>query len=273
MANANLRNFGLENRANTFAVNRAAALNNRFVGFNRSAVNPFAFSNFPAANAAAYENRVADRAFGANNRFANNFALMNGSYPYGYGYGGYGYNPFGWGYNPLGYGYNPYGYGYGYYPNAGSYYSYGYNPYSYYPTIGGGYGGGGYGGDSYGTASYSPAPSSDLGSMSGAKGPQPLTAFGIPSEKGTVRWPLALRLMPAPLKRELLDKAESQLQIAARQAVSGRPNPLILREAGRSVEQLQQWLRAQRANLAEGTYADAEAFLRNLDQALESMGS
>ena len=148
-------------------------------------------------------------------------------------------------------------------PYGGSGYS---NPYLYTPTPP-------YG--SYPPAYNTPAvppfnPPMPQGNA-GPKQPSVLAAYNVPTENGAVQWPLAFRLMSPDQNRELLAPLEAQLQVAAIQAVGGKANPAVLREATTQVEALRQWLDEQRVNLAEGTYNDANAFLGVLDAALKTM--
>ena len=192
-------------------------------------------------------------------------------------------------------------YPYQYYPwsayNSGLYGSY--QPYYSQPYSSGSYGGGygysspysygsyGYS-DPYSSGSYASSPASSSASYAGAtaagstpayapkeapaKKANNLAAFGIPSEDGKVLWPLALRLMAPEQKRTLLDDLDSLLQAATTQAAAGnKANPVIVKEALRSVDTLQQWLRKNRDTMAEGTYNEGTAFLRKLDRTLDAM--
>ncbi len=100
-----------------------------------------------------------------------------------------------------------------------------------------------------------------------------LAALGVPNDNGAVDWPLALRLMPAEQKRELLEPLEAQLQIAGKQATEGTANPVVVREARDHVESVGRWLRAHRSDMADGSYRDAEGFLSKLDKTLKTLAS
>jgi hypothetical protein len=100
-----------------------------------------------------------------------------------------------------------------------------------------------------------------------------LAAFGIPTEAGQVQWPLALRLMPPDTKRELLDKLESQMKVAATQALASTASPVILRETKQTIDSTKAWLRDRRTNMSESTYLDGMDFLRRLEAALRKMDS
>jgi len=169
--------------------------------------------------------------------------------------------------------YNPYLYG------AYGYGGYGYaNPYL-------GYGASNYGlASSYGSGTSNPyvgaannantqVAATNNASTSQPKSTDALKAFGIPVEFGEVKWPLALRLMPPDVKRDLLDKLESQMKIAANQAVSGNASQVVLRETKSTIDNVRGWLRGRRANMAEPTYQDGDAFLRQLEDSLRRMDS
>jgi len=230
----------------------------------------FGTTNFALANSALAHNQAAAAgAWRENNHFVRNFEIRNGYYPYGL------YNP---------YVYYPYRhYPYGYYPTYPGYpttpntygsapdyssYSTGASPFSYGLI------------NPYATPDSGPTgqPAASYPAPAEAKAPlanpgQPLTAFGIPNDKGAVNWPLAFRLLLPEQKRDMLQKAEAQLQIVSTQAVVGNSNPLLLREASRSVGELRQWLRDHRVNMTEINFRDGEDFLRKLDQALTAMAS
>jgi hypothetical protein len=179
--------------------------------------------------------------------------------------------------------YNPYGIGNPYFPtpyNA----TYNNNPYygSYYPpynAYGQGYG------SNYGSGANVYASNQVGGAAANnnipafnpqadqAKQPTALGAFGVPSDNGNVKWPLAFRLMSPDQRREMLEPMESQLRVAATQAASGKANPKIADEARVSVAKLRQWLRGRRPDLAEGTFMEADRFLRRIDDALDAIKS
>jgi hypothetical protein len=96
-------------------------------------------------------------------------------------------------------------------------------------------------------------------------------AYGVPSENGHIKWPLAFRLLPAEQKQNLLDRLEGQLVLAATQASSGALNASSLSEATRSVARLSAWLTAHRTDMAEATYRDGLDFVRTLDEALAAL--
>jgi ribosomal protein L29 len=147
------------------------------------------------------------------------------------------------------------------------------NPYMTNPYIGGGNYGSSYG--NYGppgayqnpqasVSNYNNAPaSSNVPAYSPAQQPQ--------SDNGGIAWPLAFRLMSPEKRRELREPAETQLAAAVAQAAAGQVNPQLVDEARLSVARLRQWLRSRRADLAEGTYADAVRFLQRADDALDGM--
>jgi len=209
----------------------------------------------PAAFVSPFANTFANQS--AYNRTLRHFEReqnwASGFNPYllgGYGYGGYGYgNPYG------GYGAPYYGGGYG----AG--YGYGAsNPYAGAP------------------ANANPQPVVQVAGNSGASPAQAkpadaLKAFGIPVEFGEVKWPLALRLMPPDAKQDLLDKLESQMKLAANQAVSGNASQTLLRETKSTIDSVKWWLRGRRSNISESTYQDGDAFLRQLEESLRRMDS
>jgi hypothetical protein len=165
----------------------------------------------------------------------------------GYGYGGYGYGGYGYG--------NPYAaYGVPYY---GSSASYGAGA----PTV------------AAANNTYTPVAASSTASTPQAKATDALKAFGIPVEFGEVKWPLALRLMPPDTKRDLLDKLESQMKIAANQAINGNASQTLLRETKNTIDSVKWWLRGRRSNMSENTYQDGDGFLRQLEESLRRMDS
>jgi hypothetical protein len=176
-------------------------------------------------------------------------------------------------------GYNPYLYG------AYGYGGYGYgNPYGAYgvPYSGAGYGAGyGYGSGAPYVAGASDANAQPVAQVAANNSASPaqsrasdgLKAFGIPVEFGEVKWPLALRLMPPDAKRDLLDKLESQVKLAANQALNGNASQTLLRETKSTLDSVKWWLRGQRSNISENTYDDGDAFLRQLEDSLRRMDS
>jgi hypothetical protein len=155
---------------------------------------------------------------------------------------------------------SPYGY-YGYSnpyvaaPYAGGYPSYG----AYASTPSGAYGN--YG--NYGAApSYAAQPQV---AGAGAQAKQP--SYAIPTDE----LPLAFRLMSPTKKQELLDPLETQLQNLKTQADNDKVSARTVRDAKDSVDNLRAWLRSRRTDLAEGTYDEANNFLRRLDRALSNM--
>jgi len=176
------------------------------------------------------------------------------------------------------------------YANGGNFWNpyfyggYGYpNPYAAYGSYGAGAGYGGYGaGSGYGAgapsaagANSAPAQPAGTDNVYTAQPRQPsaLSAFGIPVEFGAVKWPLAMRLMPPDVKRDLLDKLESQMKVVASQAVSGNASQPLLRETKSTIDNVRGWLRGRRSNMAESTYQDGDTFLRNLEDSLRRMDS
>jgi hypothetical protein len=164
------------------------------------------------------------------------------------------------------------------------------NPYGSFGSYGNANPSSGYGSSSYGSASGSgyqsspPYPSAAnsasapvaTNSYAGTARTSPsdaLKAFGIPVEFGEVRWPLALRTMPSDARRELLDKLEAQMTIAASQAINGNTSLVLLRETKNTIESVKWWLRGRRATMPENTYQDGDAFLRQLEESLRRMES
>jgi len=183
-----------------------------------------------------------------------------------------------------------------------------FNPYSYattpygggggygggYPYSGGGYGGGGsdtdnftinsnLGSPSSGYANAAPAAgNNNNGNNNGVNAPaanapkgggqiDPLAAFGIPSDNGSVQLPLAFRALATDKQRETVKKLTAQLEILATQGVIGKANPFLAKEALSNVEQLRTWLRGREGEMAAGTYRDADVFLRKVEDALATL--
>jgi hypothetical protein len=157
-----------------------------------------------------------------------------------------------------------------------------YMPVSYpsaIPYAGAGYGNGGYGGG-YGNSYYpsggygQQAPQNNIvaappaAPVAAPQQPTALDAFGLPTEKGALAWPLAFKLMPPEERRALLQPAESSVNAALNQAAAGKVAPAILEEARSNVGRLRSWLRERRLDLAEGTYEDASRFLRKIEDVL-----
>jgi hypothetical protein len=170
-------------------------------------------------------------------------------------------NPY---FNPyLNTGYNPYTAGYG----SSGYGSSGYSaPYM------------SYGGSSYAspTAGASNAPANNIPAYtptSTKTKPSVLAAYGIPTENDHVAWPLAFRLMSPDQKRDVLEPLESELLVAATQAVGDRANPSVLWQAKQSVEEARTWLLGHRNDMAAGTYRDGDRFLGTIERALKTMGA
>jgi hypothetical protein len=97
-----------------------------------------------------------------------------------------------------------------------------------------------------------------------------LGAYGIPTEDGHVKWPLAFRLLPPEKKSELTDTLENQL-IAMAGGSSGSSNATVLGGAKQSVQRLSAWLEEHKINLAETTYQDGRDFLRRVDATLKTL--
>jgi hypothetical protein len=178
--------------------------------------------------------------------------------------------------------YNPYGFATSYYnPYANPYLNTAVNPYTpafIPPAYSYANYSAGYAAPYVAPVNYAPARNNANSSIpaytpnNGQARQQPaLTAYGIPNEDGAVRWPLAFRLLSPEKKRELLDPLEGELRVAATQAVNGNPNPNILRQAKENLDTLYRWLHSHRLDLAEGSYRDADNFLRQIDGALKTM--
>jgi hypothetical protein len=91
-----------------------------------------------------------------------------------------------------------------------------------------------------------------------------LKASGVPNQNGKVAWPLAFRLLRADSRTEQL---EAQLQLAGEQVIAGGANPELLDELRLNIEDLRQFLLAdkeRRFSLPLASYEDAERFLQKL---------
>ena len=175
--------------------------------------------------------------------------------------------------------FNPSG-SYGWYGSSGSSGyaspSSGYGNSSYGPSSGYGMGSGYQGGAPYAGAANSTSnqvTAYGAGSTSQTKPSEMLRAFGVPVEFGQVQWPLALRTMPPDTKRDLLDKLETQMRIAASQAINGNASQVVLRETKNTIDSAKWWLRGRRSTMPESTYQDGDAFLRQMEDALRRMES
>jgi hypothetical protein len=97
-----------------------------------------------------------------------------------------------------------------------------------------------------------------------------LDAIGVPNDKGTVLYPLGLRvLQPQAENLELLDRIETLVQVTASQQKNGQVNANLLQEANTAVERLQQLLRNRQHNMMPDTYAQAEQFVDTLRHGLK----
>jgi hypothetical protein len=97
-----------------------------------------------------------------------------------------------------------------------------------------------------------------------------LTAIGLPNDKGTLFYPLGLRvLQPQTENMELLDRIETLLKATASQEVSGKVNANLLQEASGAVDRLQQLLQKRQYNMMPDTYAQAGQYLDKLRHALK----
>jgi hypothetical protein len=148
------------------------------------------------------------------------------------------------------------------------------NPYSYAST--GAYGSNPYVPYSmpYQPTSASAAPSSFTGAVSSAavaSAQSAPAAYGIPIEKGHIKWPLAFRLLPPETKENVADRLEGELVSIASQAAGGAPNTGLVADAKRNVARLAAWLKSHQDDMAEATYQEGRAFVRLLDEALTAV--
>jgi ribosomal protein L29 len=234
-------NFAIEQRGNFVPTSSFAAAS----GIPGTALNGFNFASpfnafSPFNSFSPFGNWSLSPGFAALNPYLptgfNSYPMSYG-YPSAYGYGGGGY---GGGYGGYGGGYGGYGGGYG--ASSGQNYAQQQQPQ---------------------LASYTPPQQTQQ--------PGPLDAFGIPTENGAIAWPLAFRLMSPEQRQGLLTPVEKSLTAALTQGAAGQANPGIANEARLGVARLRHWLRERRADLAEGTYNDADRFLRKLDSALDAI--
>jgi hypothetical protein len=100
-----------------------------------------------------------------------------------------------------------------------------------------------------------------------------LLAYGVPSDHGRLRWPLAFRLMGPQESEAVREPLEALLYMAASGAGQGRIVPWILRDASDNATQLRSWLRDREVGMADVTCQEANDFLRRIEQALAKMGS
>jgi hypothetical protein len=97
-----------------------------------------------------------------------------------------------------------------------------------------------------------------------------LDAVGVPNDKGTVLYPLGLRvLQPQAENLDLLDRIETLLQVTASQQKNGNVSANLLQEANTAVDRLQQLLRNRQHNMMPDTYTQAERFLDKLRHGLK----
>jgi hypothetical protein len=125
------------------------------------------------------------------------------------------------------------------------------------------YGGGGYGGGFHGGGDPASAgASSGVGSARALE--LILKASGVPNQNGRVAWPSGFRVLRAD---SLMQQLEAQLQLGAEQVTAGGVNPLLLDEIRLTIEDLHQFLLAdkeRRSSMPLAVYEDAECFLQKL---------
>ncbi len=137
-------------------------------------------------------------------------------------------------------------------------------------------------GSSYGTPMYSntaTAPNSSTQpttkSTPEAAGATPvqiaLGAYGIPVKAGHIDWPLAFRMLSPDKKQEMTDPLENQLLALASQGTGATLNPAFFQEVKQNVERLSAWLVAHRTDMAEATYQDGVAFLKNVSATVKAL--
>jgi hypothetical protein len=98
-----------------------------------------------------------------------------------------------------------------------------------------------------------------------------LGAYGISMNAGHIDWPLAFRLLSPDKKRELTDPLESQLLALAGQSSGATLNPAFSQEVKQNVDRLSAWLTAHQTDIAEATYQDGVAFLKNVKATVKAL--
>jgi hypothetical protein len=95
-----------------------------------------------------------------------------------------------------------------------------------------------------------------------------LTASGVPNDKGQLRWPPRLAILPAPGVDELCEQIESLFAEAARQAAGGPVNAALGEEMPQAVKQLRRLLlkETERFGMPLAVYQESERFLDKLDR-------
>ncbi|HZY87066.1 MAG TPA: hypothetical protein VFE78_19680 [Gemmataceae bacterium] len=95
------------------------------------------------------------------------------------------------------------------------------------------------------------------------------TLFGLPAEKGRVRWPFGLEsLSPPDETKALRDQLELVLYFVATQAAEGKVNRVFIDFGLQDVRDLRQLLRRGEATMHANTYADATRFLDRAERGL-----
>ncbi len=148
------------------------------------------------------------------------------------------------------------------------------NPYSYAPmTMTNPYTPSSMPYQSMSSASSTPTNSSAASSGAGVSDSEKssTTTLRIPFEKGHIRWPLALQLMPPDVKANIADPLEADLLALAKQPAGSTGGEGLTTAASRNLARLGAWLTVRQDEMAEATYRDGWAFLRMLDETVSAM--
>jgi hypothetical protein len=95
------------------------------------------------------------------------------------------------------------------------------------------------------------------------------TLFGLPAEKGRVKWPLGLRILPpADESKVLREQLEVVLYFVASQAAEGKVNRVFIDFGLDAVQDLRRLVRADREHTPADTYREAMRFLDRAERGL-----
>jgi hypothetical protein len=95
------------------------------------------------------------------------------------------------------------------------------------------------------------------------------TLFGLPAEKGRVKWPLGLRILPpADESKALREQLEVVLYFVASQAAEGKVNGVFIDFGLDAVHDLRKLVRADREHTSADTYKEAMRFLDRAERGL-----
>src|SRR5205814_4333370 len=103
--------------------------------------------------------------------------------------------------------------------------------------------------------------------MGTAQARSPAALLGVPVEKGHIRWPLGLRVLPpADETKTLREQLDALLPTVASQAALGQASPALVEQGLDAIHALRKLLRPREGTMAEVTYTDAMRFLDRVER-------